>query len=155
MSIFWKQVGNGISRRHTKRWKITQGLQSVKYSLPLCPKPPRDRTGAKRGEPLWFFNIHSVANIKNCRGPFGDSEKFSKNSLSVPKKMIGGPLVLSGFVCYAKRKNNLLYFSSFGQMVQFGVWNFVELVKLFWSVRVDWKKSHKDCASMLIRKHVK
>ena len=66
--MFEKQVGNGISRRHTSASKIAQGLQSVKYSLLQYPKNIKlDRTGALKGETLWsFLNIHSAANyLKN------------------------------------------------------------------------------------------
>ena len=110
----------------------------------------------ERGDPLEFFNIHSVAkqekieenknfyfrekisqcrkklkggtlwdfstsilsqNIKKCRGPFGEKIFLSKKSLAVPKKMKGDPLVSPGMVCYAEKP---FWFSSLGQIVQFG-----------------------------------
>ena len=44
----------------------------------------------ERGDPLGFFNIHSVArHQKMQRGPFG--EKIRKKCLTVPKNGKGGP----------------------------------------------------------------
>ena len=45
----------------------------------------------EKGDPLGFFNIHSVAkHQKNAGGPFGEKFFFRKKSLGVPKKMKGG-----------------------------------------------------------------
>ena len=41
----------------------------------------------ERGDPLGFFNIHSVAKYQKIeRGPFGD---FFEKSLTMPKKLKG------------------------------------------------------------------
>ena len=51
----------------------------------------------ERGDPLGFFNIHSVAkHQKNARGPFGEIF-FRKKSLAVPKKIKGGPFGLARY----------------------------------------------------------
>ena len=51
----------------------------------------------ERGDPLGFFNIHSVAkHQKNAGGPFGEIF-FSKKSLAVPKKMKGGVFGLARY----------------------------------------------------------
>ena len=69
-------------------------------------------------------------------------ENFQKNSRSSKKIEKRALLVLPGIVCYAEKKENLIYLNS--QVVQFGAFNFVELEELFWPVRVDvWiEKSH-------------
>ena len=99
----------------------------------------------ERGDPLGFFNIHSVAkHQKKCRGDPLGKNFFRKKSLAVPKKMKGGSL-WSRPVWYVTRKNrkNLFWFSSLDQIVQFGAIIFCRtFVELFWSVRVDRKKSH-------------
>ena len=53
-------------------------------------------------------------------------EKKSKKSHNA-EKLKGDPLVSFGFVCYAEKKEQLFWFSSSGQMVQFGPLNFAEL----------------------------
>ena len=74
----------------------------------------------ERGDPLRFFNIQSVAkHQKKCGGPFGG--KFFRKSLAVPKKNErGDPLVSPGKVCYAEKQEKPFWFSSLGQIVQFG-----------------------------------
>ena len=58
----------------------------------------------ERGDPLGFFNIHSVAkHQKNAGGPFGEIF-FSKKSLAVPKKNEMGSL-WSRPVWYVTREN--------------------------------------------------
>ena len=63
----------------------------------------------ERGDPLRFFNIHSVAkHQKNAGGPFGEKiskKKFRKKmSRSAEKKLKGGTL-WSRPVWYVTRKN--------------------------------------------------
>ena len=60
----------------------------------------------KRGDPLGFISIYSVAKYQETRkgGPFGDIKKFSKKSRTVPKKnQKGDPLASAGFVGYVKK----------------------------------------------------
>ena len=75
----------------------------------------------KRGDPLGFFNIHSVAkHQKNAGGTLWE-KFFSNKSLAVPKKNEKGDRLVSlGMVCYAEKQENLFWFSSLGQIVQFG-----------------------------------
>ena len=47
----------------------------------------------------------------------------------MPKKLKGGPLVSPGIVCYAKKREQLLWFSSLGQMVQFDTIKFPRTFK--------------------------
>ena len=63
----------------------------------------------KKGEPLGFINIYSVAKYQKTRK--GDSfetlKNFRKKSRTMPKKnRKGGPLVSSGFVGYVKIVKN-------------------------------------------------
>ena len=64
-----------------------------------------------------------------------------KKSHSAEKNLNGDPLVSPGMVCYAEKQEKPFWFSSLGQMVQFGSIIFCRtFVELFWSVRVDRKK---------------
>ena len=54
----------------------------------------------------------------------------------------GDPLVSPGMVCYAGKQEKPLWFSSLGQIVQFGAIIFCRtFVELFWSVQVVLKKT--------------
>ena len=65
----------------------------------------------ERGDPLRFFNIHSVAkHQKNAGGPLGKNFFFEKKSRSA-KKMKGGTL-WSRPVWYIARKNRKNLFGS-------------------------------------------
>ena len=93
---------------------------------------------------LWgVFNIHFVAKHQKIEGgPFGEKIFFRKKSLTMPKKTErGDPLVSPGMVCYAGKQEKLFWFSSLGQIVQFGAIMFCRtFVELFWSVQVVLKK---------------
>ena len=97
----------------------------------------------ERGDPLGFFNIHSVAkHQKNAGGPFGENVFFSKKkSRSAEKNERGESLVSPGMVCYAEKQEKPFWFSSLHQIVHFDAIIFCRtFVELFWSVRVDRKK---------------
>ena len=99
----------------------------------------------ERGDPLGFFNIHSVAkHQKNAGGDPLGKKFFRKKSLAVPKKNERGEsLVSPGMVCYAEKQEKPFWFSSLDQIVHFDAIIFCRtFVELFWSVRVDRKKSH-------------
>ena len=49
---------------------------------------------------------------------------FHEKSLTKPKKLKGGPLVSPGIVCYAEKEEKHFWFSSLGQMIQFGTIKF-------------------------------
>ena len=104
----------------------------------------------ERGDPLRFFNIHSVAkHQKNAGGTLWGKNFEKKNSekkcLAVPKKIErGDSLVSPGLVCYAEKQVKPFWFSSLDQIVHFGAIIFCRtFVELFWSVRVDRKKKKK------------
>ena len=97
----------------------------------------------ERGDPLEFFNIHSVAkHQKNCRGSLRGKFFFrKKKSRSAEKNEKGESLVSPGMVCYAEKQEKPFWFSSLDQIVHFDAIILCRtFVKLFWSVRVDRKK---------------
>ena len=96
----------------------------------------------ERVDPLGVFNIHSVAKHQNIEGgTLWGKIFFRKKSLTMPKKVKGGPLVSPGMVCYAGKQEKPFWFSSLGQIVQFGAIIFCRtFVELFWSVQVVLKK---------------
>ena len=71
-------------------------------------------------------------------------KKFRKKmSRSAEKIERGDSLVSPGLVCYAEKQVKPFWFSSLDQIVHFGAIIFCRtFVELFWSVRVDRKKSH-------------
>ena len=72
-------------------------------------------------------------------GPFGE-KNFRKKSLTVPKKMKGGTLwSRPGMECYAEK---LFWFSSLGQIVQFGAIIFGRTFKTYFGQFVWIEKSH-------------
>ena len=96
-----------------------------------------------RGDPLGFFNIHSVAkHHKKCRGdPLGKIFFSKKKYRSAEKNERGESLVSHGMVCYAEKQEKPFWFSSLDQIVHFDAIIFCRtFVELFWSVRVDRKK---------------
>ena len=75
----------------------------------------------QRGNPLGFSNIHSVAkHQKNAGKPFGEKIPKKKLSRSAEKIERGDSLVSPGMVCYAEKQVKPFWFSSLGQIVQFG-----------------------------------
>ena len=67
----------------------------------------------QRGDPLGFFNIHSVAKHQKIEG--WNIFYFRKKSLAEPKKIErGDTLVSPGMVCYAGKQEKPFWFSSLG-----------------------------------------
>ena len=72
-----------------------------------------------KGDPLRFFNIHSVAKHEKIE----ENKNFyfrEKISQCRKKTERGDPLVSPGMVCYAEKQEKPFWFSSLGQIVQFG-----------------------------------
>ena len=90
-------------------------------------------------------NIHSVAKYqKKWKGdPLGIF--FPKKKSQCRKNWKGGLFSLSRYgMLRGKKEEKPFWFSSLGQMIQFGTIKFCRtFVELFWSVRVDWKKKKK------------
>ena len=70
---------------------LSQNIKKLKKTkIFIFGKKSHNAEKTERGDPLGFFNIHSVAIIKkNAGGPFGE-KFFSKKSLAVPKKNESG-----------------------------------------------------------------
>ena len=69
------------------------------------------------GDPLGFFNIHSVPKLKKIEGDTL-GKNFPQKSLARSKKLIGGPF---GLVRYCKLRENHFWFSSLRQQEQFEI----------------------------------
>ena len=76
------------------------------------------------------------------RGPLGKNF-FEKKSRSAEKNERGDPLVSPGMVCYAEKQEKPFWFSSLGQIVQFGAIIFCRTFRNYFGQFV-WieKKSH-------------
>ena len=92
-----------------------------------------------KGGPLGFSNIRCRKTAKKLKGPCGNF--FGKKSHNAEKTEREDPLVSPGMVCYAGKQEKPFWFSSLGQMVQFGAIIICRtFVELFWSVQVVFKK---------------
>ena len=93
---------------------------------------------------LWNFSTSILSqNIKKLKGTLQGNFIFEKKSQSAEKTERGDSLVSPGMVCYAEKEEKPFWFSSLCQMIQFGTIKFCRtFVELFWSVRMDSKKSH-------------
>ena len=98
------------------------------------------------GGPFGIFKHPICCKIsKKLKGGFFGEKKFWKKNLTVPKKIErGDPLVSPGVVCYAEKQENPFWFSSLGQMVQFGEIIFCRTFKNYFGGQFVWieKKSH-------------
>ena len=126
------------SKIETFSKKRTEWRAGARAKVSQCRK-------TERGDPLRFFNIHSVAkHQKKCRGdPLG--KKFSKKSRSA-EKMKGGTLwlVSPGMVCYAEKQEKPFWFSSLGQIVQFGAIIFCRTFKNYFGQFVWIEKTSRE-----------
>ena len=104
------------------------------------------RKNTEREDPLGVFNIHFVANPfcseKIDGGPFGEKIFPVKKSHNAKRTEKGDALVSPGMVSYAGKQEKPFWFSSLGQMVQFGAVIFCRtFVELFWSVQMVLKNT--------------
>ena len=93
---------------------------------------------------MGFSNIHFDAKQqkKLKGGPFG--EIFPKKVSQCRKKIErGDPLVSPGMVCYAGKQEKPFWFSSLGQMVQFGAIIFCRTFKNYFGQFVWIEKKRK------------
>ena len=95
-----------------------------------------------KGRTLWGFPSSILSqNIKKLKGDPLGKFFFRKKSLNA-EKTERDPLVSPGMVCYAGKQEKPFWFSSLGQMVQFGAIIFCRtFVELFWSVQVVLKNT--------------
>ena len=79
-----------------------------------------------KGGTLWDFSTSILSqNIKKNEGGTLWGKKFRKKSHSAEKNLKReNSLVSPGMVCYAKKEKKLFWFSSLGQMYQFGTIKF-------------------------------
>ena len=96
-----------------------------------------------KGGTLWDFSTSILSqNIKKLK--WDPLRKIFRKSLTVPKKSKGRRFVSSSFVRYAKNEQ-LSYFNSIGQMVQFGVLKFRRTCRTILVSSCGLKKSHYNC----------
>ena len=121
-------------RKTWKNWR----KQNFSFSGKNLTMPKK----TERGDPLGFFNIHSVAKHQNkCRGDPLGKFFFEKKVSQCRKKWKGESLVSPGMVCYAEKQEKPFWFGSLDQIVHFDAIIFCRtFVELFWSVRVDRNK---------------
>ena len=102
-----------------------------------------------KGGGLWGFSTSILSqNIKKLKGgKFLFSEKISKCRKKIER---GDPLVSPGMICYAEKQEKPFWFSSLGQMVQFGAIIFCRTFKNYFDQFV-WieKKSHYNSSVSL------
>ena len=121
MNYEFEQAGTGPSWRHIQGSKIAKRLPSVKYYLlqyskienfsktkwtewrAWCGKVSQCRK-TERGDPLRFFNNHSVAKHEKFEG--NKNFYFRKKSHSAEKTERGDPLGFSNIQSVAKQQKN-------------------------------------------------
>ena len=117
------RVSSNIRRRpksapylRLKNSKRNSNCQSI-----FCHRPPKTQIGALKGGTLSHFLTSIVAKHQNIEGePFGNF--FSGKSLTMPKKL--KPFSLSRYCMLRGKRGIPFWFSSLGQMIQFGTIKF-------------------------------
>ena len=112
-----------------KHQKIEGGL----FGERNFPKEVSQCRKKMKGGTLWDFSTPILSrNIKKLKGdPLGI---FSKKSLTMPKKTERrDPLVSPCTVCYAEKQEKPFWFSSLGQMIQFGTIKFCGTFRNYFS----------------------
>ena len=121
-----------------KIWK-RQKTQSFKLTKRVS-KPFRKTQTIDMARPFGFLNILCCKTSKNWRDHLG--ENFRKRVAQCQKTERRDSLVSHGTVCYEEKKEKAFWFCSLGRLVQFDTIKFRRtFVELFWSVRVDRKKT--------------
>ena len=129
--ILWGFSTSILSAKHQK---IEGGIFYFRKKISVPKKT--------KGDPLGFSNIHSDAKQqKNWRWDPSGKIFFEKVS-QCRKKWKGDPLVSPGMVCYAEKQEKPFWFSSLGQIVQFGAIIFCRTFKNYFGQFVLIEKSH-------------
>ena len=145
--VYWVEVTPTSRERHKsapylrlKNSKRMSKCQVFSSTVPEKPKSWCELALKVRTPPDFLTSI--VAKHQKTEGGLLRKKRLSKKSLTMPTKAErGDPLVLPGTVCYAEKQEKSFWFNWLGQMVQFDTIKFrITFLKLFWSVRVDWKK---------------
>ena len=126
---------------------LSQNIKKLKKTkIVIFGKKSHNAEKNWKGGPFGLFQhpFCRKTSKKMQGGPFGEKFFFEKKSLAVPKQNERGEsLVSPGMVCYAEKQEKPFWFSSLDQIVHFDAIIFCRtFVELFWSVRVDRKKSH-------------
>ena len=123
-----------------------------KFSKKLLKKWTKNLTMPKkteRGDPLGFFNIHSVAkHQKNAGGTLWGKILFFEKKVSQCRKKNerGESLVSPGMVWYAEKQEKPFWFSSLDQIVHFDAIIFCRTFKNYFGqfVWIEKKKKKKE-----------
>ena len=124
-------------------------------NYPACrPAAYKKLLQSQLGGPSGIFQyLFCRKTPKNEGGDFG--EKLEK-SLPMPKKTESGdPLVSPGIVFYAEKEENPFWFSSLGQMIQFGTINFAELSRTILVSSCELKKRHYYSRFQFMKRRLK
>ena len=100
---------------------------------------------------MGFSNIHSDAKHQKIEGGPFEEKNFPKKSRSAEKKLKGDTLVSPGMVCYAGKQEKPFWFSSQGQIVQFGAIIFCRTFKNYFGQFVWIEKKRK--ATIIVAFH--
>ena len=153
-----KQAGTGTSRlKNSQKTSMCQVFSftvlenrnvseknnrvAQRGSLARVPGALKSHNAEKlKGGPFEVFQ-HPLCckTSKNAGGPFGE-KNFNKKVWQCQKNERGDPLVSPGMVCYAEKQEKLFWFSSLGQIVQFGAIILVELLRTILVSSCGWKK---------------
>ena len=119
--------------------------QKIEGGIFIFGKKSRSAKKNSKGDPLGFSNIHSDAKQqKNEGGHFGEKSFFRKK-VSQCRKNERGTLWSRppGMVCYAEKQEKPFWFSSLGQIVQFGAIIFCRTFKNYFGQFVWIEKKEK------------
>ena len=154
-----KQAGTGPSRRHIQGSKIAKGLPSVNLQYSKIKKPKKVDRVAHRGPltrapgALKGRDTSEIVNIfVAVEGGTLWRKKNRKKSHNA-EKLEGGPLVSPGMVCYAGKQEKPFWFSSLGQMVQFGAIIFCRTLKNHFGQFVWIEKKRKKRVTIIVAFH--
>ena len=107
-----------------------------------------------KGGPFGIFqHPFSRKTAKKLKGESFGEKFFPKKSLTVPKNIESGdPLVSPGMVCYVGKQEKPFWFSSLGQMVQFGA---IKICRTFQNYfgQFTWIKKKKERVTIIVAFH--
>ena len=96
-----------------------------------------------KGGPFGIFQHPSVAKHQKIEGGTLWEIFVFEKTLTVPKKLKGDPL-FSPAVCYAEKEEKLFWFSSLGQLIQFGTIKFRIIFKNYFGQFVWIEKTSRE-----------
>ena len=124
--------------------------KNSKYQTHEEPKRPKWRTkcplprvpGALKGGPFCIFQHPLLQNIEKLKGD--PLVNFFSEKSQCRKNWKGDLFVSPGIVCYAEKEEKPFWFSSLGQMIQFGTIKIRRTFRNYFDqfVWIERKKSH-------------